>query len=125
MSDQANPKLEAAESIFKSLLWDTTVEGLLAHIYASAPWLTLWPLKQVTSGLVTLATDKFYSILKTFVDVETISFVNAEHAKAYDSASLKLKVIALEKGVDSEEFRKAKDDAKAALSQLVRFGAST
>lgn len=61
--------------------------------------------------------------MKLAVDLEAITLVNAEHKRDYDKASVVLKIIAIDKGIDSDEFKKARDNAKIALSKYVRFGA--
>ena len=50
MTEQAYPGLSKAEDIFKSLIWDNSVEAALAALFAAAPYLNVPPLRQIVSG---------------------------------------------------------------------------
>lgn len=122
MTENANPGLGIGEGLFKDLFWDLSVQAALTALFAYVPVLNVWPLRGIVTGIITLFTDKMYSLMKLLIDVTAIKFTNGEHQRAFDSAAVKLKIIAHDRGIDSDEFRKAREDAKASLSRFVRFG---
>ena len=124
MTDTATPALDTAERIFKSLIWDNAVSGALVALFTYCPYLAVPPLKQIISGVGRMATDGLFKFLKLFVDVSAIKLKNAVAQHEYDNASVRLMIVAIEKGVDSEEFRKANEADKAALAKFVHFGAA-
>lgn len=115
MSEIANPTLGKAEDLFKSFVWTPFIDGLLTQ-----HGLNWWPL----SAMARLLTDKIFEKLRLIVDLGAISFVNKEHEKAFNTESVKLHIIAKAKGLDSPEYREAKERAKDALGSFVRYGAS-
>jgi len=121
VTTQVNPELGKAESIFKALIWDSVFEAEMIALFSAAPYLNFWPVNSIIRGLLKLGTDQLFSALQLFVDTQTIALVNAEHQRAFDKATVALKIIAKDKGIDSPEFKKAKENAKVALSRFVRF----
>lgn len=124
MSKIANPQVEFYESTFKSLIWDNALEAGLAYLFGAAPYLNWWPLKQIITGIARLSTNYLFDSIKLLIDVQAIAFVNAQSREAYDNAFVKLKLIANDVGENSEEFKKAKEDAKQALSKFMHYGAA-
>lgn len=124
MTDSAYPKLDKAEEIFKLLVWDNLVIVEKAALFADAPYLAVWPIRPVVSGLIDMYSDRFFGRFKQTIDVNVIPFVNDAHRAAFDRAAVTLQVIGTEKGTDSPEFKNARENAKLALSQFVRFGAA-
>jgi hypothetical protein len=123
MTNSVNTSLDFAEKLFKELVWDNLIKiGLLA-LFADAPVFAIWPLRQIVTTLVSVLSEKLFSALKTVTDVTAIPLINSQHQRAFDAASVKLKIIAHDKGIDSDEFKKAREDAKVALAQFVRFSA--
>ena len=120
MTTGADENLDHAEMIFKSLLWDPLVQSVILYVLASLH-LTFWPVRPAVSALFKTLGDELYDHLKLAIDVGAIVFVNREHETAYQKASVTLKIIAHDKGVDSDEFKKAREEAKIALSKFVRF----
>jgi hypothetical protein len=122
MSDDAYKKLGLAEAIFKDLIWDNLIRAGKAALFSAAPWMSVWPLGPMINLLIDMFTDKLYEGLRLAIDLEAIVFVNEAHRRAYDKAAVTLKILAQEKGIDSPEFKNAKEYAKADLSKFVRFG---
>lgn len=110
--------------LFKDLAWDSLVNALLMWLFAQAPWLAWGPLRLVTTFVITHLTDKLYSLLDGAADMTRIVFRNEAHQREYERASVRLKILARDKGAESEEFRNARAEHRAALSDLVRFGAA-
>lgn len=109
------------EDLFKSLVWDLILKAVIDAICAAVPLLAFPPVKWILSFLITKFTDQFYEAVKLQIDMQSIIIKNAEHLSAYNKASATLKIIAHDKGIDSEEFKNARENAKLALSKFVRF----
>lgn len=122
MIDSAYKGLTEVEQIFKSLVWDTALTAGETALIAQVPFLGLPIVRTITHWMVTSVSNWIYSALVLFVDVEAIKLVNAIHQAEYDSASEQLKIIAIDKGINSDDFKKARDDAKVALSRFTNIG---
>lgn len=112
MTEIANPALGKIEDLVKDLAWDNLVKATLVYLK-----LDFWPV----NAIATLFTDKLYESLRTTVDLAAISLVNEHHQRGFDRALVTLAIVARDKGMESDEYRKAKENAKTALSQFVRF----
>lgn len=123
MSDVAFKPLTEAEKLFKELVWNPGVALGEKALEGYVPFFTLPVIRSLEEGTINLISDWLYSQFVLAIDITAIKFVNAEHQAAYEKASLQLKIIAHESGVDSDAFRKATEDAKASLASFVHFGA--
>jgi hypothetical protein len=101
----------------KELLWDTLIEGVLSSLLGGLPGF----LSAMIIGVVTVFTDKIYAALALIVDLRAIVFKVEGHRIEYDRASMKLKLVAREKGKDSPEYKAARNENKKALARLVHF----
>ncbi len=106
---------------FKELAWEPLLKGLLAKLFTAVPLLGWGPIGYVITFLVMKYGDQLYEAFKLLVEVKTIKFVNKALQKDYDTASLSLKIIAEQKGIASEDYKKARDVEKENLSKYVRF----
>jgi hypothetical protein len=122
MTTSAYPELSQAEAIFKALIWDNEVKAAEAALFAEVPWLRAWPVGPIVRYVIEHFSDRLYRVGTLYIDTAAIRLVNAEHQCEFDAASTRLMIIAHDKGVDSEDFKKEREDAKAALSRFVRFG---
>jgi hypothetical protein len=106
--------------LFRTLIFDTTVEAVLA---AYTGGLTKIPIIGfIIEDLVLDFADKLYDKLGGVVIFGTILFVDVQHRRAFDEASIGLKKIAIEKGINSPEFKEAHEIERQALKKLVQFG---
>lgn len=121
MTNVAYKPLSAAERIFKDLIWTPGVLAGELAIEGAVPFFALPVIKNIEEGVVNALSDWFFNQFILLIDVTAIRLVNAAHQAAYDSASLQLKVIAYDNGIDSDEFKKARDAAKLALSKFTQF----
>lgn len=121
MSETVSRPLTEAEQTFKDLIWLPLLRLGEGALETSVPALNFPILKQVDEFILESLAEWLYSQIVMLLDVETIRLANAEHQAAYDKASLTLKIIAKDKGATSPEFAEAKENAKKALSQFVRF----
>lgn len=122
MGTGAYKSLSVAEQIFKDLVWTPGIHAGELALESAVPLLALPILKQVGEETIDLIADALFNQFIMIVDVTTIKLVNAEHQAAFDKARVTLQIIAHDKGIDSPDFQNARENAKAALSQFVRFG---
>jgi len=121
MTETVNPKLEFAERLFKTLVWDNLISAALVALFAGASWLAWPPMRQIITGVVLKTADWLFKNFKLVVDLEAIAFLNHEHEVAYNSAYVGLREIAERAGENSEEFKRARENAKADLSKFGRY----
>jgi hypothetical protein len=107
--------------IFKELVWDVLVKAAIGQLFAALPFLAWGPIGIVVSWALTLFANKLYEGVKEFVNLQAIVLRNEAHQRAYDRASVSLKIIAQQKGIESPEFKNAREDHKKKLSEFVRF----
>lgn len=121
MSEQANPDLQKIEDVFKKLFWESLSLGLESALFSAAPYLNVWPLRPVISFVIKSLTDRIYGILKLAIDLAAIRFLNDEHQRAFDAAMVSLKIIAHDKGIESDAFIQARERAKESLARFVHY----
>lgn len=109
------------QDLFKELVWHSLVKAALSRLFLAVPFLGWGPFGYVISYFAMKYADELYDAVKLLIEVEVIVFRNKEFEKSYNDASVKLHIIAKDKGIDSPEFRSARDEDKKRLSDLVRF----
>lgn len=101
--------IDSVSPIFKSLVWDVMIKSAVGKAIAL---LALSPTGFVANIVATLLikfSDWLYPIFEKAIKVGEIKLSNEIHQRAYEKAQYKLKVIAIEKGIDSDEFKKQRD----------------
>lgn len=121
MTDQINPTLNTAESLFKDTVWGAVKEAGLAALFVAIPGFNIWPLRPIIKFIVEKFSDQLFEAMRLVLDLQIISLQNSANKNAFDHAAVKLRVLALEKGIDSPEFKQAREDAKKELSKYVYF----
>ena len=111
-----------AGDLFKSFVWDAIVKLVVGRLIAMIPFLGWGPIGIFTGWVVGIVMGWVYDAVKMAIDLQVIHFRNEEHQKAFDSASLKLKLIARDKGIHSPEFLIARQENAKALAVFVTFG---
>lgn len=119
MSDSVNPILETSEQIFKSLVWDNLVKAELTSLYASSTILTFF--KPLIDAIMTVITNSLFSNFKTYIDLGAVQLLDSQAESTFRTASITLAILAHDKGVNSDEFKKARENAKSALSTFIRY----
>lgn len=109
------------DEIFKNLIWDSLVKLALSRLFAAIPWLGWGPIGVLVGWIVGMFADQIYDALKLAVNMQVIVFRNEKLKAAYDKASVQLRIVAHDKGIESEEFRLEREKHKKALSELVRI----
>lgn len=122
MTTSAYASLTADQQVFKDLFWDPLVKTGELAIESYVPAFKLPVLEQVEEGTINVIADVVFANICLLVDLAAIKLVNSAHQRAYDNASLQLKIVLVEKGVTSDDYIKARDAAATAFSNFVRFG---
>jgi hypothetical protein len=122
MTTTAYPSLTHAQQVFKDLIWTPMVKAGETYIEGVLPILAVPVIKQLDEALIGAITDWAFRNLMLIMDVQAIKLVNSAHQSAYDSASLQLKIVAIDHGINSNEYLEACTKASAALSRFTRFG---
>jgi hypothetical protein len=121
MSDSAIKSLSQDEQIFRDLVWSPVITAGIVAIQTYLPLLKFPIIGPIFKGIIALSSDWIFGQIIKFIDITAIKLSNAAHEAAYNDASLKLKIIAHDKGVDSPEFLEARSAAKDALSRFTMF----
>lgn len=108
--------------IFKKLVWDTLVTVAIKQLFAAVPWLGWGPVGVIVGWVGGLVADQIYKALDMMVALQLIVIKNKALAKDFAAAALTLKEIGQAKGIDSPEFKEARDEHKKRLAELIHFG---
>ncbi len=106
---------------FQELLWSTLINAALKGLFALLPALGWGPVGYIVTWVVGYFSDILFKGLSEVLDLEKIAIKNNELRQAYDRASVTLAILARDKGIDSPEYREARNENKDALSKLVRW----
>jgi hypothetical protein len=121
MTTSAYKGLTESQQIFKDLLWTPSIRLGLLSLKGYLPFLN-WPfVSQIVDSVVHYVSEVIFNGIALLIDVTAIKLLNAEHQREYDNASLALAVVAQEKGISSEEFKKAREAAKLSLSRFTQL----
>lgn len=121
MTTSIFPGLTVGENIVEAVGWDGLVDAGLAAMFVAFPWTATPVLKQLIVYFVDKYRDALFAWARLFTDVTALKFSNAARQATYDTDTLKLKVLAVEQGLSSDAYLKARADAKAALSSTLQF----
>lgn len=97
--------------------WDVFVKGIITLVLSAVPFLA-GPLGAIAAWLITKAGEWLWARTGA---MWVIQFRNERAQKEFDAASVKLAIIAHEKGVTSEEFKAQRALHVDALAKYVRF----
>jgi len=127
MGETENPKTGILEinagDLFKDLVWSAIIKAATSALTKAIPFLAFGPMPLITSLVVGLVGDFVYDQLKDVYNFQSVAIKNEMHRREFDSAGLKLKLIARDKGIQSDEFKEARQKYADALAKFVRFDA--
>lgn len=112
-----------AGDLFKDLVWSAVIKAATNALTKAIPFLAMGPMPLITGLVVGLVGDFVYDQLKDAYNFQSVSFKNDQHRKEFDSAAIKLKLIARDKGINSDEFKTARQQYGDALAKFIRFAA--
>lgn len=116
----ALPELHEAEELFKGSVWDTLVDFGLSALFAEIPFLGLPVIRDLIKWVIHKFTNTLYTALTEILDLKYVVLKNLGLQKKFTEIALRLKGIAIEHGIDSEEFKNAREEHKKALAAKVR-----
>ena len=119
MTTTAIPSLKIIEDLFKTSIFDPLIEAALITLLG--PLLGVPVVGSLVRYAARAFADKLFETLRLVLDVQAIAFVNEAHKKDFDKAAVTLKIIAHAKGIDSPEYKNAREHAKVALSDFARY----
>jgi hypothetical protein len=93
---------------------------VLNALFATFPWVGTW-LGPILRPLAEWVCDRIFEYLRLVIDLKVIKLVNDQHQAAFEREVVKLRILARTQGIDSEAFKKERQDAKAAFAKFVRF----
>ena len=116
----ALPELIEAEDLFKGSVWDPLLDFGLAALYVECPYLNWWPLNAAIKHFAHKLTDIIFTAFTEVINLKYGILKNLGMQEMFTTHALRMKNAALEKGIDSEEFKNAKEQGKKALAAKVR-----
>jgi hypothetical protein len=105
--------------LFRTLIFDNAIDAVLTTELAGIvgiPIIGGW-----IKSLILKFADAIYNKLKDQVVFGSILFVDVAHRKVFETASIGLKKVAIEKGLNSPEYREAHAKEKEALKKFGQF----
>lgn len=108
-------------AIFKELIWDNIIQKVLANLFKSIPLLGWGPIGMVITHYAFVFADQVFELVHTFVAVNHIVLRNKEHQKAYDKATIGLKLAYDAYGGNSNEYKVERKKRNEAMSKLIVF----
>lgn len=121
MTVQVNPALSEIESIFKNVVWDPLFAAGETWLIAEVPALKLPILSTLEHATIQEISDYTFGLVKEFIDIEYIVLKDNHAQKIYTGAVVSLKALALQKGIDSDDFKKARDQARDDFAQFILY----
>lgn len=113
--------VDGALDVFKDMVFDQLVKLAISHIIGLAPFLSFGPVAFVISRVVVYIANLLYGVMKDAINFQVILLNNSIHHKAFISAQIQLRQLAKEKGIESPEFKKSREDHAKHLSTFIRY----
>lgn len=108
--------------LFKTLVWDNAIKFFITNVlFRAVPFLSAGPVGFFVSTVLTMLTDAIYKVLKLFIQTEVVVLRNEEQQRAFTKSSILLRDAALNRGIDSQEYKAIHEQEKSALYNLVHF----
>lgn len=109
----------------KTLWWDNLIEGAVDSLAVLVPWAAPFFLNAIghwiTLEVFQWVGDKIYAVFRMLAIKGVIRLDGFINLREFTDADLLLKVLAIEKGVDSPEWKAQHEIEKAALKKLGQF----
>ena len=121
---QQTQLLNSSVDAVKELIWSVYVKKAMGQIFIAVPFLGWPPFALLINHLILTFSDYLYESLKAFLSEEMILFKNKQAQEQFSKSALILNQIAKSKGIDSQEFREARNENKKLLENLIRYDVS-
>lgn len=119
MTTSVNPTLTTAEYIFKDLVWTPMIIAGETWLNVEVPILNVPIIHQAEEIAEDDISDDIFNAIILFVDITYLKLKNSSAQSAYESASENLFVIYTESGVNSSEYKTARDAARIDLGKIL------
>lgn len=107
--------------LFKSFVWDVMIKAAIADAMVALSLSPTGFLGVLLTKLIIYGTNKLYPYIVRFVKIQSIILQDEIHQKGFEKAQLKLKLVALKNGIDSQEFKDARKIEQDTLYKLIKF----
>lgn len=93
----------------------------VSRLIIAIPFLGWGPMGLITQWVVGIVAEAIWNALDLAIDMTLIPIKNQGLKREYEAASLRLKIVAENQGIDSPEFEEARNEEHARLANFVRF----
>lgn len=114
------PELVESEKLFKSAAWDTMRDLALGSLFAAVPMLDWWPVNAIVRWVIEKYTDELFVFFTELVNLAYVVLKNKSLQKMFTEFALELKGIAVEKGINSIEYKGARLAHQQSFAKKVR-----
>ena len=105
----------------KDVVFAAVIKLATQMLISALPWLGWGPMGWITGLVVSIVGNVIYDAMDEAFRLQMIQFKNDKFQREWDSASVKLKIVAMNHGVDSPEFKEERKKNVEALTKLVSF----
>ncbi len=110
-------------SFIHDVAWAALVKFATSRLIAALPFLGWGPIGWITGAIVAMVGNVIFDAMAEAFDMQMIAFKNEALQHQFDTATVKLKIVARAYGTESVEFKKEREASVQALSKFVHFGA--
>jgi len=108
-------------TIFRKIVWDVLSKKAIAKVMALLAVNPSGFLGVLAFKILSVLSEKAFEWVALEIKLESIKVVNEVHQSQFERAQLKLKLIARNSGIESEEFKKARIEEHEKLVKVVVF----
>lgn len=108
-------------TIFRKIVWDVLSKKAIAKVMALLVINPSGVLGTIVLNILAKISEKAFEWVALEVKLESIKVVNEVHQSQFERAQLKLKLIARNSGIESDEFKKARVEEHEKLVKVVVF----
>lgn len=123
MTTGVTPALSNIEDVFGNVVWDNLVD-LELEAFFSLPcfaWCRIWPIGPIIRYVVHRYSTKFYARFRTFIDITVIKIMDTAAKNEFEKQALMLKVIEIDRGLNSQDYKDAKEKARTSFLEFIKF----
>ena len=108
-------------TIFRKIVWDVLSKKAIAKVMALLVINPSGVLGTIVLNILDKISEKAFEWVALEIKLESIKVVNEVHQSQFERAQLKLKLIARNSGIESDEFKKARVEEHEKLVKVVVF----
>lgn len=108
-------------TIFRKIVWDVLSKKAIAKVMALLVINPSGVLGTIVLNILAKISEKAFEWVALEIKLESIKVVNEVHQSQFERAQLKLKLIARNSGIESDEFKKARKEEHEKLVKVVVY----